>query len=341
MSDQVYSIFSDYSRNTTTATKRTRAMSVGSSVIDTDSQLLSINEEPPCLRPRLETIDLNRFDFQQSERLRHQARRNNLPSERQMSIRAANRTRNQERRSSLSAEQLALARSSNRERNHERRNSLSAEQLALARSSNGERNHERRNSLSAEQLALARFSNRERNHERRNSLSAEQFALARSSNRERNRERRNNLSNEQRSLIRTTERQRHLNRRDFQPIALKSFDDHPDSKELLFSCGPLNNKCSKCEALHFEKETHDKENAYSSCCQKGKVVLEPIQVHKDIETLMKNEHEHSQNFMSNILQFNSSLAFASMGAAIAPPPGHGPYCYNTWSVLPSNRRCGK
>ena len=42
---------------------------------------------------------------------------------------------------------------------------------------------------------------------------------------------------------------------------------------------------------------------------------------------MTGVHEHSQNFMTNILQFNNSLAFASMGANIAPPPGHGPYCY--------------
>jgi len=49
--------------------------------------------------------------------------------------------------------------------------------------------------------------------------------------------------------------------------------------------------------------------------------------HDDIEHLMTGAHEHSQNFMTNILQFNNSLAFASMGANIAPPPGHGPYCY--------------
>ena len=42
---------------------------------------------------------------------------------------------------------------------------------------------------------------------------------------------------------------------------------------------------------------------------------------------MTGEHEHSQNFMDNIRSINSALAFASMGAKVAPPPGYGPYCF--------------
>jgi len=109
--------------------------------------------------------------------------------------------------------------------------------------------------------------------------------------------------------------------------ALQSYSNHPNSADLLYTCGQLDFKCSKCGAFHFEKETHDASNAFSSCCQSGKVVLPELKFHDDIKHLMTGVHEHSQNFMTNILQFNNSLAFASMGANIAPPPGHGPYCY--------------
>ncbi|XP_053566967.1 uncharacterized protein LOC128656828 [Bombina bombina] len=42
---------------------------------------------------------------------------------------------------------------------------------------------------------------------------------------------------------------------------------------------------------------------------------------------MTGHHTHSKNFMQNIRSINSALAFASMGANIAPPPGYGPYCF--------------
>ncbi|XP_053552307.1 uncharacterized protein LOC128643486 [Bombina bombina] len=42
---------------------------------------------------------------------------------------------------------------------------------------------------------------------------------------------------------------------------------------------------------------------------------------------MTGQHTHSNNFMQNIRSINSALAFASMGANIAPPPGYGPYCF--------------
>jgi hypothetical protein len=42
---------------------------------------------------------------------------------------------------------------------------------------------------------------------------------------------------------------------------------------------------------------------------------------------MKGDHPQSKNFMENIRSNNSAVEFASMRAQIAPPPGHGPYCF--------------
>ncbi|UYV73006.1 hypothetical protein LAZ67_10001495 [Cordylochernes scorpioides] len=58
-----------------------------------------------------------------------------------------------------------------------------------------------------------------------------------------------------------------------------------------------------------------------------KVELEPIQTSELLESLMTGKHQLSKNFMENIRSVNSALAFASMGANLAPPPGYGPYCF--------------
>ncbi|UYV75835.1 hypothetical protein LAZ67_13001512 [Cordylochernes scorpioides] len=60
---------------------------------------------------------------------------------------------------------------------------------------------------------------------------------------------------------------------------------------------------------------------------RGKVELEPIQTSELLESLMTGKHQLSKNFMENIRSVNSALAFASMGANLAPPPGYGPYCF--------------
>lgn len=65
----------------------------------------------------------------------------------------------------------------------------------------------------------------------------------------------------------------------------------------------------------------------NTCCSRGAVTLQPICIVTLIQQLMTSKHEHSTNFMDNIRSINSSVAFASMGAQMAPPPGYGPYCF--------------
>lgn len=91
-------------------------------------------------------------------------------------------------------------------------------------------------------------------------------------------------------------------------------------------CGNLQLLCTFCGAKHFPGE-HPADKLFTTCCQKGKVTLDPIRISPLLRTLMTGEHEHSQNFMDNIRSINSALAFASMGAKVAPPPGYGPYCF--------------
>ncbi|XP_073493942.1 uncharacterized protein [Phyllobates terribilis] len=91
-------------------------------------------------------------------------------------------------------------------------------------------------------------------------------------------------------------------------------------------CGNMNVVCSKCDSLNFFEEKPS-DNQFTQCCQKGKVMLPRCHYSDLFEQFMKGTHEHSRNFMENIRSINSSHAFASFGANIAPPPGFGPYCF--------------
>ncbi|XP_077199856.1 uncharacterized protein LOC143840327 isoform X2 [Paroedura picta] len=102
------------------------------------------------------------------------------------------------------------------------------------------------------------------------------------------------------------------------PGSLTTSDPH--------SCGNLTETCLCCQARHFPSERHDA-GRYSTCCSKGAVSLPPIRTATLINDLLCKRHEYSANFLDNICSINSSLAFASMGASIAPPPHNGPYCF--------------
>jgi hypothetical protein len=106
-------------------------------------------------------------------------------------------------------------------------------------------------------------------------------------------------------------------------IAAQSFDE---VSVEVHSCGTLDTICNYCQAKHFRAE-QPSDKLFTQCCQKGKVILEPIRVAPLLQELMSGKHKHSKNFLENIRSFNSALAFASMGANITPPPGYGPYCF--------------
>ncbi|XP_053567008.1 LOW QUALITY PROTEIN: uncharacterized protein LOC128656868 [Bombina bombina] len=94
----------------------------------------------------------------------------------------------------------------------------------------------------------------------------------------------------------------------------------------MHTCGQLNVFCKFCMAKHFPEE-QPSDKLFNKCCNKGKITLPHIQISPLIQQLMTGHHTHSKNFMQNIHSINSALAFASMGANIAPPPGYGPYCF--------------
>lgn len=93
-------------------------------------------------------------------------------------------------------------------------------------------------------------------------------------------------------------------------------------------CGRMDVVCQLCGSKNFPGETTGKNaTSFTPCCQKGKIKLDPITVSLYIQNLMEGQHRQSKNFIEHIRSFNSSVAFASIGAKIESPPGFGPYCF--------------
>ncbi|UYV65733.1 hypothetical protein LAZ67_3005268 [Cordylochernes scorpioides] len=87
--------------------------------------------------------------------------------------------------------------------------------------------------------------------------------------------------------------------------------------------GGLDIVCPYCSALHFPGET-----VGSSCCHKGKVILPTLSSFPyEMMELMTSNSVEAKYFQTNIRSYNSSLAFASMGAQVDVFSGQGPFCY--------------
>ncbi|UYV61151.1 hypothetical protein LAZ67_1003601 [Cordylochernes scorpioides] len=136
-----------------------------------------------------------------------------------------------------------------------------------------------------------------------------------------------NMSENQRTLQRQNSRLRMQRIRQGDNLSLPTGTCFEEDQIPLHLCGQLNQVCPKCRAEYFELEQTTYSKTFHKCCSKGKVELEPIQTSELLESLMTGKHQLSKNFMENIRSVNSALAFASMGANLAPPPGYGPYCF--------------
>ncbi|PIC29353.1 hypothetical protein B9Z55_020962 [Caenorhabditis nigoni] len=99
--------------------------------------------------------------------------------------------------------------------------------------------------------------------------------------------------------------------------------------------GPLSEECSHCHARHFKDEVKGKKlDTITFCCGAGDVKLDDKFV--DFPPLIKDlfvgssdkfMNGRSKNFKTNIRQFNTAFATASLGATLDTPPGNGPYTF--------------
>jgi len=89
----------------------------------------------------------------------------------------------------------------------------------------------------------------------------------------------------------------------------------------------MNLICQECGAKHFKAE-RPPDKKFSQCCRKGRVILPPPkECPQPLLGLLQGTHPKAKSFLPKIRNYNSALAFASMGANISAPPGRGPYCF--------------
>ena len=102
--------------------------------------------------------------------------------------------------------------------------------------------------------------------------------------------------------------------------------DERDIKEHY--CGPMDQRCSHCNALHFAgEETAD---GFNSCCHHGQVRLDRREYPRFLQALLYDPtHRHHTNFSEISRSYNAALSFASMGAQVVEHAGTGPYCFTT------------
>jgi hypothetical protein len=98
----------------------------------------------------------------------------------------------------------------------------------------------------------------------------------------------------------------------------------------------MNVTCEECGAKHFLKE-RPSDKRFTDCCFKGKVVLPlPRPPPELLLHLLTDSHPKAKHFLLKIRNYNSALAFASMGASISAPPNRGPYCYRIHGAVYHN-----
>ncbi|CAL8069739.1 unnamed protein product [Orchesella dallaii] len=189
------------------------------------------------------------------------------------------------------------------------------------------------NSTRLESERLRINNNRENESEERKNARLESERLRMHVNRE-------NETEEQRNARRETERLRSRSLRANQTIqantsqstVFRSLASNAENNEQSVPenyLGKLDIECSQCSSLNFPGEiTAGNKTEFTRCCQKGQVKLDKFGVYPDyLHQLLTNQVVESQNFMECIRSYNSSFAFASTGAMVKPPPGHGPYCF--------------
>lgn len=83
---------------------------------------------------------------------------------------------------------------------------------------------------------------------------------------------------------------------------------------LRHHLGAMSYRCNHCRALHFQFEKLQNTDDFSNCCERGKVSLQPIEIHPYIMDLCCNINNPNFNdYHKNIRRYNCALSFASFG----------------------------
>lgn len=120
------------------------------------------------------------------------------------------------------------------------------------------------------------------------------------------------------------------------PIARRAYHEPITRHDL----GRMDASCGHCAALHWISErvvaSSLRNPKFGSCCDHGHVRLEALHPPPDaLRQLFLGVTQQSREFLDNIRQYNSALAFASLGVKQdqAVNSGPGPYVFRIQGLL--------
>ena len=106
---------------------------------------------------------------------------------------------------------------------------------------------------------------------------------------------------------------------------------YSETEPELYHLGAMDAVCESCDARHFQQElTGTDKNVFTTCCQKGKIVLDPTvpdNFPDVVQKLLDGSHSLSKPFFEHIRKYNSAMAFASVITKLHTVPGAGPFTY--------------
>ena len=264
---------------------------------------------------------------------RSKRRRVNETTEQTAARGATEATRLAKKRANETNEQTATRLAYQENRSAERRLNETPDETSSRLAAQAERTVQLRANETAEQTEVRHATEAGRQVRRRASATQEQAALIRLNNAFEKANRRDKATSSENSsrlaaqrLKQKLKRAEELERQIAELQLQVNFTD--ESSVEQHSCGLLEFKCRFCQARHFRGEKGS-DGKFSSCCHKGKVVLEPGRPFPPfLQDLMSNpSNSNYRNFLDNIRNYNSALSFASMGAKIVSMNGYGPYCF--------------
>ncbi|KAF7350019.1 ATP-dependent DNA helicase [Mycena venus] len=101
--------------------------------------------------------------------------------------------------------------------------------------------------------------------------------------------------------------------------------------------GPMTEECPNCGALHWDDEKVRRSSVldgrvFGTCCDHGKVQLQPLQEPPEpLRRLFSGGDAQALEFRSHITQYNSALAFTSLGVSDDKSINkHGPSAWIFW-----------
>jgi hypothetical protein len=277
----------------------------------------------------------NRTDLQKADENRRRAERKknqlqNMSDAAHQAQRSLHAENERERIQNMNTDELSRHRAAHSNNERTRIQNMAGEELSRQREMHSNNERIRFQSMTADELTRHREIRSNNERIRIQSMTEEELSRHREIHSITERIRIQSLTFDDLNHSRVRNAESHRNRRVVsrtQPTSRRTASQSFDEVSVdLHSCGTLDTMCNFCQAKHFRAEQAT-DKLFTQCCQKGKVILEPIRVAPLLQDLMSGKHKHSKNFLENIRSFNSALAFASMGANIAPPPGYGPYCF--------------